>query len=552
LSAQEIRIPDIGDAEDVEVVEICVAEGDLVAQDAPLIVIESDKASMEVPATVAGRVSRIAVKVGDKVAEGQVIALVESAGGATAQPTDSPVDSSATAAGRDRAAKPQPASAPVEAAAPAPAPAPPTKSRRLEVRLPDVGEAEDVTVVELAVAAGAAVRKDDLLLVVESDKASMEIPAPADGRIVEVAVAHGSTVEEGTLLVVMETTDAADSTAQVTAQAPPPTEKSKPSPEELSQPPTEAGQALTREPSAALARVYAGPAVRRLARELGVDLSLVTGSGARGRIVKEDVQGYVKSRLTATTEPVAGGAAIPQMPAVDFGKFGPVETVALSRVRRRGAVNLHRAWLDVVHVTQHDEADVTDLEAFRAALKAEAAARSVKLTPLAFVVRALIPVLKAFPAFNASLDSTVEHLVLKRYYHIGFAVDTPEGLVVPVVRDADGKGVWELAAEIERLSAKARDGKLAPNEMSGGSFTVSSLGPIGGTGFTPIVNAPEVAILGVSRLSTRPHWNGSAFEPRQFLPVSLSYDHRAINGAEAGRFVTAFCATLADLRRVLL
>jgi pyruvate dehydrogenase E2 component (dihydrolipoamide acetyltransferase) len=298
-------------------------------------------------------------------------------------------------------------------------------------------------------------------------------------------------------------------------------------------------------------KVYAGPAVRRLARELGVDLAAVEGTGARGRIVKEDVQRHVKARLGAVGERAAA-AGIPRLPEIDFAKFGPVEVVPLTRVRRRGAANLHRAWLNVVHVTQHDEADVTDLEAFRQSLKADAAARGVKLTPLALVLRALVPVLKAYPTFNASLDAGVENLVLKRYVNIGFAVDTPEGLVVPVVHDADQKGVFELAAEIERLSARARDGELAPAEISGGSFTVSSLGAIGGTGFTPIVNAPEVAILGVSRLVTKPHWNGQAFEPRQFLPVSLSYDHRAINGAEAGRFVTAFCEMLRDLRRALL
>jgi len=292
--------------------------------------------------------------------------------------------------------------------------------------------------------------------------------------------------------------------------------------------------------------------VRRLARELGVDLAQVKGSGAHQRIVKEDVQSHVKARFSGDAARPSAGGGIPPLPTIDFAKFGAVEVVALSRIRKRGAENLHRSWLNVVHVTQHDEADVGDLEAFRAELKPEAAARGVKLTPLAFIVRALIPVLKAYPTFNASLDPQAQSIILKRYYNVGFAVDTADGLVVPVIRAADEKGIFDLAHEIESLSARARDGKLTPAELSGGSFSVSSLGAIGGTGFTPIVNAPEVAILGISRLTTRPHWNGAAFEPRQFLPVSLSYDHRANNGAEAGRFVTAFCATLRDLRRALL
>jgi pyruvate dehydrogenase E2 component (dihydrolipoamide acetyltransferase) len=427
--------------------------------------------------------------------------------------------------------------------------------RRLEVRLPEVGDAKEITVVEVAVAAGAHVERDDLLLVVESDKASMEVPAPVAGRVVDVAVTTGASVAEGDLLVVIESA-AADAQAPAVEPSPPPPERPRAESTRAAAPPprpTATATAAVAEPRATpAARIYAGPAVRRMARELGVDLGRVTGTGARGRIVKEDVQAHVKARLSAPPESHAASAGIPAVAVIDFAKFGPVETVALSRIRRRGAANLHRSWLNVVHVTQHDEADVTELEAFRASLKAEAGTRGVKLTPLPFILRALVPVLRAFPAFNASLDANVENLILKRYIHIGFAVDTPEGLVVPVVRDVDQKGVWTLAAEIETLSAKARDGKLAPADLSGGSFSVSSLGAIGGTGFTPIVNAPEVAILGVSRLATKPFWNGTAFVPRQFLPVSLSYDHRAINGAEAGRFVAAFCSTLADMRRALL
>ena len=596
MAVEDIRIPDIGDADDVEVVEILVAVGDDVTKDGPLVVIESDKASMEVPSPSGGRVARIDVKVGDRVKQGQVIAGLEVAstpGASATQPTAPPAQAPRRDAPIRDTGEPPKSAAAKAAAPPKPAvakPAPPkpaappksppradaptsTTAKRLEVRLPDVGEAKDVTVVEVAVAPDSVVKADDLLVVVESDKASMEVPSPVAGRVLEVAVKPGTPVEQGSLLVVIESTQAR---AAATAEAPAVSAAGAPkeTPEPVSVEDDGEGTASTQPappasptPSspvsapASAANVYAGPAVRRLARELGVDLTQVNGSGARERIVKEDVQSYVKSRLTSSESerPSSPSVGIPQtplgvptMPVVDFSKFGAIDSVALSRIRKRGAENLHRSWLNVVHVTQHDEADVTDLEAFRAELKAEANARGVKLTPLAFIVRAVVPVLKLYPTFNASLDPTVQNLTLKRYYNIGFAVDTPDGLVVPVIRGADQKGVFDLAEEIELLSAKARDGKLTPGELSGGSFSVSSLGAIGGTGFTPIVNAPEVAILGISRLATKPHWNGASFEPRQFLPVSLSYDHRANNGAEAGRFLTAFCSTLRDLRRALL
>ncbi len=557
MAVEDVRIPDIGDAEDVEVVELCVAVGDEVAKDGPLIVIESDKASMEVPSPIAGRIARIDVAIGDKVSEGQVIVGIEGSAAETEPAEPKAKDSPAPKA------KPPPAASEARSRSPAPKQAPAHETSRaatsrLEVRLPEVGDAQEIVVVELGVKVGAQVSEDDLLLVVESDKASMEIPSPVSGTVVEVAVATGDTVTEGALLVIIEAAESAapagaEAAEAVEADA---TEPAKVSAREESKPamPKQAASApsdATRAPSRASAKVYAGPAVRRMARELGVDLSRVNGTGARGRIVKDDVQAFVKAALTGSGA-ASQTAGIPKLPVIDFAKFGPVETVPLSRIRRRGAENLHRSWLNVVHVTQHDEADVTDLEQFRAELKASAAAQGVKITPLAFIMKAVAATLKSYPQFNASLDATIENLILKRYINIGFAVDTPDGLVVPVVKDADQKGVYELAQAIEALSAKARDGKLAPGDMSGGSFSISSLGPIGGTGFTPIVNAPEVAILGVSRLTTKPHWTGTAFEPRQFLPLSLSYDHRAINGAEAGRFVTDLCSALKDLRRVLL
>ena len=419
-------------------------------------------------------------------------------------------------------------------------------TERVEIRLPDVGEAENVSVIEVAVAEGQAVAVDDLLVVVESEKASMEIPSPFAGTVVAVAVGEGDEVEEAFLLVVLE----AERTADVPAAADGSTLPPAASPVEPVVPaPPRASIELPPDRVATTAKVYAGPAVRRLARELGVDLATVNGSGARGRIVKDDVKSFVKHTLAT---PAATGLAIAPMEPVDFSRFGEVEVVPLSRIRARGAVNLHRSWQHVVHVTQHDDFDVTDLEAFRASLKDEAVAEGVKLTPLPFIMKACVRALEQHPQFNASLDPVVKSLILKRYHHIGFAVDTEDGLVVPVVRDAGGKGVYELAKEIARLSEAARTKKLKPEEMQGGSFTISSLGAVGGTGFTPIVNAPEVAILGVARLDTRPVWDGTAFVPRKILPVSLSYDHRAINGAEAGRFVVDLGKLLSDFRRLAL
>jgi len=557
VAQQDIRIPDIGDADDVEVVEILVTVGANVVVGDPLIVIESDKASMEVPATAAGKIQQITVAVGDKVREGQVIAIVES-------------DGSAEPAKRAIPQTPPPAIASVAADATKAPPVVTTVStsalRRFEVRVPDIGDAKDVVVVEVAVKLGQMVSVDDLLVVVESDKASMEIPSPVAGRIASIEVTAGSAVSEGTLVVVVESAGEPASQPRSTAMAEAKAMESAAVPRSSEKRSGRAAAAaasmasatssqrdMDRAPPAAPPSgiVYAGPAVRRLARELGVDLTKLTGTGARGRILRDDVNSFVKVALSAPRGAVVGGA-IPPMPAVDFARFGVVETVDLSRIRVRGAENLHRSWLNVPHVTQHDEADITDLELFRAELKAEAQAKSIKLTPLAFIVKAVVATLRTFPTFNASLDPSVRQLFVKRYYHIGLAVDTPEGLVVPVLRDADQKGIFELAKEIESLSQKAQQGKLAMSDLQGGSFSISSLGAIGGTGFTPIINAPEVAILGVSRLTMKPVWSGKDFEPRRMLPLSLSYDHRAINGAEAGRFVTSLCQTLADMRRLLL
>ena len=415
-----------------------------------------------------------------------------------------------------------------------------------EIRIPDIGDAEDVVVIELCVAPGDEVGPDDALIVIESDKASMEVPAGVSGVVEALLVTIDDSVVEGQSIarieaVAGEPTEPAKKAAGDPASAKPAAplpEPPKPKPPAPSSP----SQAVRRP---AGAPVYAGPATRRLARELGVDLSEVTASGARGRIVKDDVKAYVKQRLTS------GEGALPRLPAVDFSRFGEVETVPLTRIRAAGAQNLHRSWLNLPHVTQHDEVDVTDLEARRAALNAEAAERGVALSPLPFLIRACCLALKAFPTFNASLDASGTQFILKRYYHIGIAVDTEQGLLVPVIRNADAKDIWALAEATASLAAKARSQRLAMHDLQGGSFSISSLGVIGGTGFTPIINAPEVAILGVGRLTTQPAWDGEGFVPRQMLPLSLSFDHRAINGAEAGRFLAYLAEVLGDVSRLM-
>jgi pyruvate dehydrogenase E2 component (dihydrolipoamide acetyltransferase) len=575
--SEDIRIPDIGDADDVEVVEILASAGDEVGEDDPIIVIESDKASMEVPAGIAGKLDSIEVAIGDKVKEGQVIARVSPAGGGADDDGDREGDE---AAGRDEAADQGAASDRDEKTDQSEETDQDEEEKRqeqpdrnddsgagsssetVEVRVPDIGEADNVEVIEVAVKAGDQVGENDLLVVVESDKASMEIPAGHSGKVVDVHVSEGSAVEEGSLLVTLEVAGRARKADKAPERKAPEGKKPEPKREEKKREEKKTpdssehddgdeakAEASAPKPETGGAEIYAGPAARRLARELGVDLRAVEGTGNRGRIVKDDIKAHVKTRMTGGG-PV--GAGLPAVPEIDFSKFGEVETQALSRIRARGAENLHRSWVNLPHVTQHDEVDVTELEAFRASLKAESEERGVKLTPLAFIIKACCQVLAEFPTFNASLDAAAKNFILKRYYHIGMAVDTPDGLVVPVIRDADRKGVWELSAEIIELADKARNKKLGVADLQGGSFSVTSLGPIGGTGFTPIINAPEVAILGISRVTMRPRWNGSEFVPRKMLPLSLSYDHRAINGAEAGRFMVRLGELLTDIRRMVL
>ena len=422
-----------------------------------------------------------------------------------------------------------------------------------EVVIPDIGDAEDVEVIELCVGPGDSVEIDGALIVIESDKASMEVPSPFAGTVAEIRVGLGDVVNSGHVVAVLEVTREASrgSNEEPKAVEPPPMvapAAPKDVPPARPEPPPPVAAEL--DGAADGAGVYAGPAVRRLARELGVSLGDIRGSGPRGRILKDDVKGFVKAAMAGGGTAVS--TALPAMPAIDFSKFGPVEEVPLTRIRKRGAGNLHRSWLNVVHVTQHDEADVTDLDGFRRSLADQAESRGVKLTLLPFIVKACAENLGAFPRFCASLNPAVDGLILKHYRHIGIAVDTDDGLIVPVLRDVDRKGVWALAAEIAELSELARNGRLTPDRLSGGCFTVSSLGRQGGTGFTPIVNAPEVAILGVGRLETKPRWNGAAFEPRAMLPLSLSYDHRALNGVEGGNFVVELTRLLGDIRRLVL
>jgi len=586
MATIELKVPDIGDFAEVEVIELLVKPGDTVKPEQSLLTVESDKASMEIPSSAGGKIVELRVKLGDRVKEGSVIALLEAdASGAETAPAAAPVP----------AAAPEPAAAsPAAAAAPAAAPAAATRAPAASlssgsaptggtvvVAVPDIGDFKDVEVIELLVKPGDTVAPEQSLITVESDKASMEIPSSAGGVVVEVKVKVGDRVAQGSPVVVLASAAGAVVPARP-AGAPQPADRPAESDVESSRvaapavAPTGAGDAASpRMPSprtqpvptevgdggAHVVKPHASPSVRKFARELGVDLDRVSGSGPKQRVLHEDVQAYVKDAVRRASEPLAaapaatsdGGAAglgLLPWPKVDFAKFGPIETKPLPRIRRISAANLHRNWVMIPHVTNHDDADVTDLEAFRVQLNRENEKSGPKLTMLAFLIKACVHALKKFPEFNASLEG--EALVLKRYWHIGFAADTPNGLMVPVIRDADRKGLGEIATETGELAKKARDGKLSPAEMQGGTFSISSLGGIGGTGFTPIVNAPEVAILGVSRSATKPVWDGSAFVPRLILPLSLSYDHRVIDGAAAARFNAHLAQLLADFRRVML
>ena len=545
MSIETIKVPDLGGAEAVEVIEICVEVGDEIAAEDSLVVLESDKASMEVPSPAAGIVKSIIISEGDSLSEGDAILELETSGGA---------EQSASAPEPEAPTEPEPVAEAAPQAAAAPAAAEPSVE---SVKAPDLGGAENVDIIEVCVAAGDDVDEGDSLVVLETDKASMEVPAPFGGKVLSVAVSEGGTLNVGDEIVQIETVGSAAAPAEETAPAAAESApqvatasvpaKAAPAP----QAPPVAQQSASSEP-VAKGNFYAGPAVRLLAREMGVELNGVTGTGPRGRITKDDLKAHVKKVLTEKAAAPAGGSAIPAVPAVDFGKFGEVSLSPLSKIDKLTAANMQRSWLNVPHVTQFDDADITDLEDFRKSIKAEGEKRGVKVTPVAFLIKAVASALQVNPRFNTSLHADGENLVQKHYYHVGMAVDTPNGLVVPVLRDVDKKSIFEIAADVTEMAQKAKDRKLTPNDMQGACFTISSLGGIGGQGFTPIVNTPEVGILGVSKLSIKPQWNGSEFVPRKMLPLSLSYDHRVINGGDAGRFLTYLTEVLADIRRLVL
>ena len=556
----DVKVPDIGDFQDVPVIEVLVKPGDVVKAEQSLITLESDKASMDVPSPVDGAVAEVLAKVGDKVSMGTLIARIDSADGKTAQAETAP----AKAAAPEKAAA-APAKAPAPASAKAAESAPPAKSSAspapakvatVDITIPDIGDFTDVPVIEVLVKAGDTVEAEQPIVTLESDKASMDVPSPAAGKITEIVVKVGDKVSMGSLVakldaggqagqIASDQEDEADAKEEEDAAEAP--ETSPVGPSDLPpRPPKAAGPAI-----ADFSGVHAGPAVRRLGRELGLDLNLIKGTGEKGRITREDLKAALSKGAAAPT----GGGALPAVPQVDFAKFGPIETVPLSRIKKISGPRLHASWVNIPHVTHTDEADITDLDAFRKALDEDAKkdkSKPYRVSLLPLLMRAAVASLKAFPTFNAALAPGGDSLILRRYWHIGVAVDTPDGLVVAVVKDVDQKGVIDLARELGALSEKARAGKLAPAEMQGATFTISSLGGIGGTAFTPIVNAPEVAILGVVRSKMAPVWDGTAFEPRLMLPLCLSYDHRVIDGAAAARFMRHLAGLLEDMRRVLL
>ncbi|TCJ27114.1 pyruvate dehydrogenase complex dihydrolipoyllysine-residue acetyltransferase [Halomonas sp. GDM18] len=550
----DIVVPDLGDSEAVPIIEMAVSEGDEVDAEDALITLESDKASMDVPSPHKGKIVKLTVKEGDSVASGDVIGQMEIAGEGG--------DSASDSAPAEQASSSEPTSEDTSSEAPAAEEAPASgEPERKELRVPDLSGSDSVPIIEMAVAVGDEVNEEDALITLESDKATMDIPSPYKGKVVELSVKEGDTVSEGDLIGYIEVAGAAPAPKAAKSEAPaaPKAEKSeqKPSPTPAGAPSPEA-QMAAHKPSKG-AKVHAGPAVRLLAREFGVDLADVSGSGPKGRVVKEDVQAYVKQMMqkakSAPAAPAAqatGGAGIPQVPDQDFSQFGEIEEKKMGRLMKAGATNLHRSWLNVPHVTQFDEADITELEAFRKSMKAEAEAAGAKLTPLPFMIKAAAHALAKYPQFNVSLKADGETLVHKKYVHIGIAVDTPDGLMVPVIRNADQKSLLDLAKESVELAKKAQTKKLKREEMTGGCFTISSLGSIGGTAFTPIVNTPEVAILGVSKAQMKPVWDGAAFQPRLMMPLSLSYDHRAVNGADAARFTAYLAQVLTDVRRMLL
>jgi len=566
MAVAPIKIPDIGGAEGAEIVEVLVAPGDTIEVEQSLIVVESDKASMEIPAPQAGVVTELRVAVGDTVSEGDVILLLEGAPESTASddtaggedaPSPAPVDDLQSGATATTAASNEEQAASTQTSTSDTT----NEVTSIDVAIPDLGSDEGADLVELLVAVGARVEEGDSLVLLESDKASMEVPSPATGILAAWLTDTGTTVTEGTVIARLEvsgTTEAPatqqldataanravsqsgagdDSPAEAETLSTPMASRSSPAD---AAPPQQSGSN----------QVYAGPAVRKLAREFGVSLSKVRGTGSRGRILKEDLQQYVAGALSDSA--AAPGAGLPAIPEQDFARYGAVERVARTRIDKVTATNMVRSWLNVPHVTQFDDADISDMDRFRSELKTEAADRGVRLTLLPFIFKACAVALRDHPKLKSSLADHGDTLVMKHYCHIGMAVDTPAGLVVPVIRDVDKKSIWELASEVAAVAERARNKQLKPDDMQGGVFTVSSLGAIGGRGFTPIINAPEVAILGVGRAAVQPVWDGEVFRPHTLLPLALSYDHRVVNGGDGGRFLTELTSLLGDVKRMVM
>ncbi|MGI0152945.1 dihydrolipoyllysine-residue acetyltransferase [Pseudidiomarina sp. WS423] len=575
---KEVKAPDVG-GDEVEVIEILVAKGDQVEAEDSLITVESDKASMDIPAPFAGVVAELKVKVGDKIKEGDLLAMFEAAAEAGA---DADKDASADADQPAAKGEEQEAASAKDStdnssddsseASPEEQQAGSGATKTIDVMVPDIGESGEVDVIEVLVSAGDEIAAEDGLITLETDKATMDVPSPQAGVVESVEVKVGDKVKEGSLVVRLQVREASASSAAPAAsqaeQAPPAASSDAAEDDAATAADSSTSERKPPVPDHPLDKkgkaeglAYASPAVRRLAHEFGVNLTQVKGSGRKSRILKEDVQEYVKyelSRPKATASSGvaqgAGGLQVIAPPKVDFSKFGEVEQVPLTRIQKISGPNLHRNWVTIPHVTQFDEADITELEAFRKQENELQAKKKdgVKITPLVFIMKAVAKALREYPVFNSSLADDGEHLIMKKYVHIGIAVDTPNGLVVPVIRDVDKKGIYELSDELLEISAKARDGKLKAQDMQGGCFSISSLGGIGGTAFTPIVNAPDVAILGVSKSDMKPKWNGKEFEPRLMLPLSLSYDHRVIDGAVAARFSVYLSNVLSDIRKLVL
>ena len=575
MSEQEIKVPDLGGADEVEIIEITVSAGDSVEEEDPILTVESDKASVELPSPGKGKITKITVKVGDTVKEGDVVGILDvsgddDAGGAGEQDDSGDGDAQAEAGDSDSAsAAATPADESGSSKAQSNKPKKSGGSRKETVKVPPLDGFDNVPVIEINVSEGDTIEVDDPLVTVESDKATMEIPSPYAGKVGKILVSENDKISEGHELLEMTVEDdgadegtesepasseassapAKDDKAREAEQAGGTGKKTTDAPEELKE------RAESTDIPSSGAKVHAGPAVRKLAREFGADLSVIKGSGPKNRILKEDVQVYVKNQLQRAQQSgsaAPAGSGIPGVKLPDFSQFGDIKREPMSRMMSATAANMQRNWLNVPHVTQFEDADITEMESFRKSQKAAGEKKGIKMTPLPFLLKACAQALAELPQFNVSLDMDKKEIVRKHYIHIGIAVDTPAGLMVPVIRDVDTKGLWELAAESAELAQKARDKQLKPAEMQGACFTITSLGGIGGTAFTPIVNAPEVAILGVSKASMKPVWDGAEFQPRLMLPLSLSYDHRAVNGADAARFTSVLAELLGDIRRLLL